>query len=178
MSITFNSDAPFEARLKNEPCLCAQMGWGFLAMMRGEDSVEVRANLQEESRPDCPQCGGTGVEVVEETDAPSLNLANDNAARLLAAMDLPCDCDGEMTLAEARRGLMRARARQDLSQFVREETTVYGAPRAQEDGSVELHPVRAQSFGLSVEGLRDRIERFGAFVEAAAARGAQTIFWG
>jgi hypothetical protein len=178
MSVTFSSDAPFKAWLKPEPCLCAQMGWGFPAMMRGEDSAEVRANLQEECRPDCLHCKGTGIEVVEETDAPSLNLANDNAARLLAILGLPCDEDGEVTIAESRRALMRARARQDLSLFTREGKTVYGAPRAQEDGSVELRPVRAQSFGLSAEGLRDRIERFGTFVEEAAARGARTIFWG
>lgn len=178
MSVTFQSNVTsFETSTKAEPCLCAQGADGFFAMMRGEDSDEIRASLKADATPACPFCQGTGVEVLEQTDAPMLNLANDNAKRLLAVLGVPFDYAGEMAVADARRALMRARARVDLTPFEREAETVYGAPRADEYGVVELRPLRLSAPALTADDLRDRVERFAAFVEESAARGATEIRW-
>jgi hypothetical protein len=66
----------------------------------------------------------------------------------------------------------------DLTHLVREEETVYGPPRTDEDGTVQLRPLRVFSRGLSLQGLNDRITAFAALVQDAAEAGATRINWG
>jgi hypothetical protein len=141
MSVTFATELPGPPGTDDSPCLCAQMTTGFASMMRGHDTPEVRASLATGADPACPSCG-SGVERVPRGDPLRLNLANDNALRLLALLGLPMAPAGECTIAEARRALLRAR-NVDLGNYVREDEVVHGAARERADGAVELRPVRA-----------------------------------
>jgi hypothetical protein len=152
------------------------MGEGFMAMMRGQDSAEARADLAKQADPSCPFCSGTGVENVPVMTPHMLDLANDNAERLLTALGLSPDY-GQCSIADARRALVRAR-NTSLGHLTRATEIVHGAPRVQSNGTVEMRPVRVHSAGLSVEGLVERIDRFEAFVKSAAAAGATQISWG
>lgn len=176
MSVTFLSNAPGDKIRKTEPCLCTQMCGAFSAMMRGEDSPEIRASLRAEANPHCYMCHGEGVEVVTTSTAPELNLCNDNAKRLLAALGLD-DIYGEISLPEARRAIIRAK-NTNLEDLVRNEVVEYGTPRDNYDGTVEMRPLRYHSAPLTLEGLQERIERFAAFVEDSAKLGATQIYWG
>lgn len=176
MSITFSTDLPRPEGTRETPCLCAQMGEGFLSMMRGEDSAEIRADLARQAEPTCPFCRGTGVENTPVESSHTLNLANDNAQRLLSALGLSADY-GKCSIADARRAVVSARNR-NQAHLVREDATVYGAPCVQTDGTVAMRPVRVRSAGLSRQGLAERIDRFETFVRGAAAAGATQISWG
>lgn len=181
MSITFGSNATgYTSTAKLEPCLCAQFAQCFGDVLHGNMvTAQQRAELASQAHPDCYSCKGTGLETVETSNAPQVNFANTNAMDLLRAMGRVCpDCYGEMTLADARRGIMRALNRSDLSAFTREDEIAFGAPRDEEDGTVELKPVRMMSRGSSVADVKRRIADFQAFVEEVASRGATTITWG
>jgi len=177
MSYTFTANiTDAKTSTREEPCLCAQNAEGFGDAFR--NSVEPhRAELAREAWADCGICKGTGVESVTDDDAPRLNLNEGNAVLLLKVLDLPVDCWGEITLAEARRAVMKARSRKNLSAFERDTKAVYGAPTTDENGVVELRPLRVHSFGITEAGLRDRIERFAELVELGASRGATKITW-
>jgi len=178
MSYTFTALTPESpVSRKEEPCLCAQGAECFSDSFQNGITEAHRVELAGEAWSECLQCKGTGVETVEYDERPSLNLNNENAKLLLGALGLSTDCWGEMTLPEARRGLMRARARKSLSEFTRASETFYGAPRADENGAIELRPFRGHSGGFSEESLRDRIERFALLVDQAAEQGATKIFW-
>lgn len=181
MSITFGSNATgYDTTTKLEPCLCAQMASCFGDVLHGDVVTDAqRAELASQAHPDCYSCKGTGLEEVETSDTPTVNFANTNAMDLFRAMGRVCpDCYGEMSLADARRGIMRALNRSDLSAFTREAEIAFGAPRDEEDGTVELKPIRMMSRGSSVADVQRRIADFQAFVEEAASRGATMINWG
>lgn len=171
------SDVQGKTTTKDEPCLCAQMCDAFIQMMDGQDTPEIRAALKAEANSECYMCHGEGVDHVPQTDAPELNLCNANAHLLLGTLGLPTEDIGKITLSEARRGLLRAFNRSDLSGFTREQEVLHGAPRAQEDGTVEMRPVRGVSGGLDENALRDRLERFEALIREAGERGATHIHW-
>src|SRR5690348_10745458 len=107
MSITFDSDVSRNFLGKEEPCLCAQMAevWG--DFFRGEDSPEIRKQLRQEADPKCAMCKGSGIEKVQHDDAPTINLANENAKILFAVLGLPFDWAGEIDIPTARRAVMR-----------------------------------------------------------------------
>jgi hypothetical protein len=178
MSVTFTSNATeFKTVTDVSPCLCAQMAESFLAAMAGDFSDAVKAELRAEASLECPCCKGTGIERNELDDRPSVNWNNGNAQAILAALGVPFEYGGEMTIADARRAVMRARARTDLTPFTRPEKVVYGRPRVNEDGSVELRPLRMFGGGLDTESVHRHIEQFARFVEESASRGATTITW-
>jgi hypothetical protein len=121
---------------------------------------------------------------LDEDDPRGFHLNVGNAAALWPLLGLPLDDggvpqDGEVSVPEARRALMRARARFErlAPKLVRPTVITYGAPRAQEDGTIEIRPTRDLSFGLDEEGLAARLDRFATFVEALAERGATHIGW-
>lgn len=183
MSITFSSNVTdSQTSTKESPCLCAQGAECFCESFEvTEDGGSIdpfRAELAAEAWDKCHTCKGTGVEDVMEDDRPSLNMALLNAMALLSALGLRPESWGGISIPEARRAIMRARSRKSLSSFERPEEIVLGERRTV-NGVTELQrPVRSLSFGLDSEGLQDRIERFAAFVEASAARGATEISWG
>lgn len=110
---------------------------------------------------------------------PNWNVGNARALLGLLGLDSEDLC-GEATLPELRRALLGARARFDrrAPAFVREERVEYGAPREDEDGVVEMRPLRLFEGGLDLAGIRRRLEELAEFVEAAAALGADLIAWG
>ena len=176
MTITFATDLPGPTGTHEAPCLCAQMTTGFVSMMRGQDSAEVRASLAAGADARCRSCHGSGVERVSQEDLLSLNLANENAYRLLALLGLPVAPTGECTIAEARRALLRAR-NGGMARYAREDEVFHGTPRVHEDGAVELRPMRTWSRGLSVERLVGYVERLEALVRCGGIAGATKIVW-
>jgi len=114
-----------------------------------------------------------------EFGGPNWNAGNGRA--VLGLLGLANDeLAGEATLPEIRRAILAARARFDrrAPDFVREEVVEYGAPREDEDGVVEMRPLRFFAGGLDLVGIRRRLEELAAFVEAAAELGADAISWG
>lgn len=180
MSVTFISDAPAKETIRSDACICSQGAphWTYPC-----DHIDaIRAELREYANPRCPLCGGSGVEDEKVSDRPEINWNQGNAFCLFRALGLPVaegehEPYGELTIPEARRAIMRARGRGDLAPFTRQEETLYGAPRADETGVVELHPLRAQTTGLSEEGVEGRISQFEQFVAESASRGATLIRW-
>lgn len=179
MSITFTSNATeFDTFTDESPCLCVQGADSFIAAMDGDLSDPVRADLKANAEPTCHICKGSGIEVNELDDRPSLNLSNANARVILRTLGIAPDDCGDLPIADARRALMRARSRGDLSPFARPEEAVHGRPRAREDGSIELRPLRLWGAALDADGIQDRIERFARLVEESASRKATLIMWG
>lgn len=110
-----------------------------------------------------------------------LNLCNANAFALLSLLGLDAeDSCGSCSLADARRGIMRARAsfERRAPAFERAPAVEYAAPRTGTDGVVELKPIRYLSPGFDASDLLDRLDRFAVTVEALASRGATHITWG
>jgi len=178
MSITFTANITDpNSHSVSEPCLCAQMAESFSAAMGGDFSEAVTADLQANAQDGCPWCKGTGVETREQDDSPELNLNNDSAQRILAVLGIPFDHCGEISLPEARRAVLKALNSSGVSALERPEEAVYGRPRAQEDGSVALRPLRSYSPPLTTEDILSRVRRFSALVEEAASRGATQISW-
>lgn len=121
---------------------------------------------------------------LDEDDPRAFHLNVGNVAALWPLLGLPLREGhpapyGEIPVPEARRAVIRARARfaREASTLVRSAEVEYGAPRLQEDGTVELRPLRAIWFGLDEDGLAARIDCFERFVEAIAERGATHIAW-
>ena len=154
MSVTFLSDAPQNRRTHLEACLCAQMCPDFM-----EASVDM---LRGFASPTCLVCGGTGVEKVVESDGPVLNLNSANGSALLEMMGFSSRPHGCVDVHRARRGVIRARSRADLSQWCRPA----------------LEGPRAFSPAFNEHDLRERVDRFADFLEQSIARGARNIVWG
>jgi hypothetical protein len=177
MSITFTSDATAETiTVKTEACLCAQGAESWTTDLTGASS-EVLADLRAHADPACYLCKGTGVETREDSDKPYVNWANGNAYRMLEVLGLLVDDWGEIPLAAARRAVIRATSRSDVSAFARTEERFYGKPRLAEDGTVELRPLRVFAKGLLVDDIQERITQFAEFVQESEKRGATKISW-
>ncbi len=109
---------------------------------------------------------------------PEVNWNIGNAQAMHRVLGLPGEWQmGECSIGTARQAVIRARNRGTLVPFVRSEEEVHGAPRKNEDGTVELKPLRAISFGLDESGIRYRVEQFARFVEYVAELGATVICW-
>ncbi len=169
MSITFSSDAPETITEVQEHCLCAQMAEGFM----GDATPEA---LRAAANAACPNCSGSGIELVPSSDGPALNLCNGNGIALLRALRLGMAYAGKISIAEARRAVIRARAG-SLEPFARLEEKLIGRPVVRADGAIEARPVRSWDMGLSTAALAERLERFAVVVEESAKRGAKNIYW-
>lgn len=104
--------------------------------------------------------------VIDSLFGYSINLCNGNAGSLLGLlglgdMDLAC---GEITIPEARRAVMKARATFDskVAKFTRDD---------------EQHSGRMFSMGIDNKYLKRRLEEFADLVEAGAEAGATHISW-
>ncbi len=113
-------------------------------------------------------------------DPRHVNWSNGNARAMFALLCLGDELYGEAALPDVRRAILRARATFDrrAPALVRPEEVGYGAPRENEDGAIELRPVRMWSAGLDVVGIRSRLDAFERCVDTLAGRGATHINWG
>ncbi len=97
-----------------------------------------------------------------------LNLNIGNAAALLGLLKLPNEPCGEVTMPEARRAIMQAKAR--FERVASDHTR---------EGSDAQQPGRARFVrgSLDENGLRVRLERFEEFVNVMDRMGAERILW-
>lgn len=168
------------ARLVESACLCAQDAPTWDMYLEGTDLLELREYAEET----CVLCGGIGISPVEEGGI-DFTLGGLNARAFLVLLELDTEyLIGEITVVEARRALMRARARFDIVApvLVREGVEIV-APRGtaiRADGVVELTGGGSRGFvgSLELEDLRGYVRRFSVFVEAAARGNATSISWG
>lgn len=163
MSVTFSSDAYDQGLPVMEPCLCTQMDPSFSQWFRyGVDAEAAKFAAS----PECWTCKGSGVEGYVRSALPELNFANENAEALINAMGIKQDYyHGSMTLAQARRGIVRAR---NTKFSVPERPAwegVFGGARIIPGGEITR------------ESVLDHVNRFADFVEKVAKLGAKKIVW-
>jgi len=109
-----------------------------------------------------------------------VNLSNTNAWALLGLLGLDGrGLLGQVTIAEARRAVMYARAtfERRASGYTRETVTERTMWRADASGVVRLRPITMIAHGLDADALGERLGRFAVLVERAAAGGATGIAW-
>jgi hypothetical protein len=167
MSVTFQSDAKCPLVESLEPCLCAQFAPGF-------PNVEA-AELARHALPTCSLCRGTGVWRMRERDEPALNVANLNAAALLALLGVLDEPDhgplpnttagGSLPIATMRRALIRARA-----------TFSRRAPRFTREPE-STHEGRVYSGGLPLDRLTEYLSALERLCLVAQERGGKCITW-
>ncbi len=192
MSVTFSAfrlvTLPSRRRIRVNPgvrlvesaCLCAQEAPSWDMYLEGTDLLELRDHAEET----CVLCGGIGIHPTEEGGI-DFTLGGVNARAFLVLLDLDSEyLIGEITISEARRALMGARARFDrvAPVLVREGVDLV-SPRGtaiRADGVVELTGgrYRGNVGALDLEDLEGYVGRFSVFVEAAARGGASSISWG
>lgn len=119
---------------------------------------------------------------LEPEDPRGVGLNQANAAVILRLLGVDVssgDLIGSMPIANMRRAIMAARARLPRvgPSLVRPDVVEYGKPRAQEDGTVELRPLRFASRGLDTSDMASRLERLARLVEVLAELGATEIAW-
>ncbi len=116
------------------------------------------------------------------TDPRNVNLANTNARAFLSFLGLGDgeDLYGEVPIPEVRRAIMRARAtfHQRAYSFVRSPQIINGSPRVNDDGSVELRPVRVHIAGIDEDYLMRQLDKLEVLVGELAERGATHLGWG
>lgn len=158
MSITFTPD--LEGGIPTlDPCMCTQMHEDFVQWVDyGPGSAAV---MESAANEDCHQCQGTGLEQSIRAAYPELNMSNEHAWAVLQVMGLKAQQEGSMTLVQARRGLIRARARTSLEAFTAPKTVVG----------------RFFDAGVTEVAIAHRIEKLSKFVELVASLGATRIFW-
>jgi len=177
MSVYFHADISNEKTWERDtPCLCTQNSEVFCAAMK-RVTADLKASLRIAANPLCSICKGIGIERVKESDAPFLNLANENARLLFFALGLNKETVeeelwGDLTTAEARRAVMRGKARGSLKPYTRPP-----AENRRGGGSVLTVGCRWHDPGVSEHGMRTYIVRFEDFLEEAISRGATRIWW-
>lgn len=114
---------------------------------------------------------------------PLFDFCNANASVFAGLLGIDHMTDdglvGSITIAEARRAIIRTRATFDrrVKDFVRPDERFYGEPSANEDGTIELRPLCMLSRGIDEAYLRKRLEDFVTFVAEAELQGATHIAW-
>jgi hypothetical protein len=121
---------------------------------------------------------------LDDEDPRALNWSHGTAAALWPLLGLPLEAGavppvGEVSIPEARRAIIRARARfgRLAPQLAREAVVEYGPPREGDDGTIELRPLRYFAAGLDEAGIARRLDAFERFVGAMAERGATHLTW-
>ena len=113
-----------------------------------------------------------GTPIMLDIEDPAyLNLNFGNAYALLGLLGLdpgPGHLNGEATLPDCRRAVIRARA-----------TFERRAPQHTREGSDTKRPgrVRVIEGDLDVEGLERRLNNFEKFLNVVAEKGATSIYW-
>ena len=105
-----------------------------------------------------------------ETDPAHLNLASSNARAFLLFLGIEPgpDLSGEVSMPEARRAVMRARAtfERRVGGFTRQSTDTKRPGRC-----------RVIEGGIGEDYFARRIDSFERFLDAVAARSASSIYW-
>jgi len=120
-------------------------------------------------------------ETEEALDPREVNMSNMNAVAFLRFLGIDPGSEqglcGEITLPEARRAIMRARATFDrkVGGFTRESRS---EGNLVVNGVVQLGVPRFHEQGIDADYIQDRLARFSVFVEAVAELGATHISWG
>lgn len=115
--------------------------------------------------------GGVAVRLGLTYEHPAfLSFSLANARAVFGLLMLPFDgAYGECTMPEARRAIMQARARFERN-----------APAHTREGGEEpprSNRPRVIRGGLDEDGLRERLDRFEAFVDTMARMGADRLVW-
>lgn len=174
MSTTFRHDKTTEVS-ERSGCLCAQMAptWRYPL----DITPDVEADLKAHAWDKCPRCGGTGIETSLQHSGPELNVCNENRTILMQLLGLTDDSIGSLPLPQARRALMVARSRIGRFSGVRADEVVYGRPRPNDDGTIELHPIRVVSQGCDQGRLESYLNRLDAILADGSAVGAERLVW-
>ena len=163
MSVTFEAaDLDDEGLPTLEPCLCTQMDEKFSQWFQyGPGPAE---EMRAAADPRCSTCRGSGLEGFVRSTIPQVNFSNLNAGALLRALDIKQPYyAGEISVAQARRGVMRALSRKNLQSFSPADwQQVFGGPRI---------------IAVPGQDVRGQVERFSKFVESVAELGAKKIRW-
>lgn len=120
-------------------------------------------------------------ETEDALDPREVNLSNMNAAAFLRFLGIDPGSEqglcGEITVPEARRAIIRARATGDrkVGGFTRESRS-YG--NLVVDGVVQLGVPRVHEQGIDESYFKRTLARFEVLVEAVAELGATHISWG
>ena len=162
MSVTFTATTNKKPITVKTVCFCAQMPPVFVDVFEGRsDDWDALAN---DADPDCFMCESKGWRMEEQSQAASVNFANVNAILVLKAMGRPpkseSDLWGELSIATARRGIIRARniTNHELRKPI-DEPGLFIA-------------------GLDRAGLMARVDAVSEVIEASAREGGKTISWG
>ena len=97
---------------------------------------------------------------------PYVSWSNSNAEALL-------------TLLEVQRAIAKAKSsfKKEAGKYTRETEIGYGPPR-EEDGVVELRPLRYVSYGIDERYLATQLERLEEYMGRLAEAGAERVGWG
>lgn len=126
-------------------------------------------------------CDGDVMRCVKRPDAEDdivgFNLANGNAVRFLRFLGFPSDPDGIVTIADARRAVIRARATFDrtVGQHTREASS---SGHLVIDGVTHLDIPRVHEAGIDESYFARRLDEFAKLIEDVANEGATHIGWG
>lgn len=162
MSVTFTANTNKKSVSVKTVCICAQMSPVFFDVFEGRsDDWDALAS---DTDPDCFMCKAKGWYMEEQSQDASVNFSNANAILVLKAMGLPpqdeSDLWGQLPIAEARRGIIRAR---NVTNHELRESTAEG---------------RVFSTGMDRAGLMERVDAVSEVIEASAREGGKTISWG
>jgi len=177
-------------------CLCSQLDPTWDMYLEGSDME----SLARSADPKCPWCNGTGVQPGYHPPAQK-DFANANARDLLYLMglagapvhrpldeivvsccnsDQPFDMYGNLSVPDMRQHIMVARATFDnkVEWLVHDEEKLYGKPYKDEEGVIQMRPLRVVAPEKTADQIKERLESLASFVEAVARQGATVIRWG
>jgi hypothetical protein len=198
-SITFFSDSPAEIKEKEKICMCVDFSTGegetykphsgkkkeLQEMLESGDPEKEKIAREEAAKNSdpiryknkCFYCKGTGIETEKEKQDFEINYSNSNALAMLEVLGLPAEYNGEISIPEMKRALIRAKNRSSLEKFERPSETLTRL-RKTEEGVTELHSPYFYSQGLDKHDIEDRLGSIERLVKEAEANGAKHIVWG
>lgn len=196
-SITFWSDSPIEIEELEKICACTDFSSGegetynqnygrkeeLQKMLESGDPEKEKIAREEAAKHADKQdiygggCKGTGIETTKEKPELQLNWSNSNALAMLEVLGLPPEYNGEVSMPEMKRALIRAKNRSSFERFERKEE-ILTRPRKIEEGVTELHAPYLYSMGLSESSIKERLESFEKLIKEAETNGAKNIVWG
>lgn len=148
------------------------------AIIKNDDSDEVKKLLGYIGKEDCETCHGKGFTYFDELSG-YINFNNRNAGVILSMMGYRDDqlYSHSVSISEFKRRLMYAK-NINASKFEIPSRIEYGKPKVIDDNVIDLKPVRIMDFGLSAEEILERLKLLEDFVKLAESNSATQIYWG